>query len=172
MPPPWSDLPGLADSSHGRVRLISSSGYLAVTIRCFPLPLGCLLLLLILFTCHFFVYYFLLLTIYFLLLTSYFLLLTSKLIFIIICYPIVWYLPFLILSLLFLIQLLIVTHIALISYSKFIHNWLFWNKSIFIHIEKYSSVLKYLLLIYLNIFPYFSCFRNRTIDREWSSKYR
>lgn len=47
LPPPWSDLPGLADSSHGRVRLVSSSGYLAVTIRCFPLPLGLSLSLLL-----------------------------------------------------------------------------------------------------------------------------
>jgi ribosome assembly protein 1 len=38
LPPPWGDLPGLSDAVGGRVRLVSSGGGLAITVRCFPLP--------------------------------------------------------------------------------------------------------------------------------------
>ena len=40
LPPPWSDLSGLCDAVQGRVRFTSSSDYLAITIRCYPLPAG------------------------------------------------------------------------------------------------------------------------------------
>ena len=40
LPPPWGDLSGLCDAVQGRVRLTSSSDYLSITVRCYPLPVG------------------------------------------------------------------------------------------------------------------------------------